>query len=66
MFGLEIAFFALGFLTCLILIAIITEVNDKDKKNKREVKQRKYELEKEQEKEISSLREDVNIDIKVY
>ena len=40
MFGIEVAFYALGFLTCLGLIAIIEEVNDKDKKNKRELKRK--------------------------
>ena len=40
MFGIEVGFYALGFLTCLALIAVIEEVNDKDKKAKRELRKR--------------------------
>lgn len=70
MFGIEIAFYALGFVTCLFLLAVITEVNDRDKKNKKELKKSYRNALKEQEEEkqyiLSETREDINIDIKVY
>lgn len=70
MFGIEVAFYFLGFVTCLILIAIITEVNDKDKKNKKEIKRNYRKALKEQEEEqnyiISETREGIVIDVKVY
>ena len=64
MFGIEVAFYALGFLTCLTLIAIIEEVNDKDKKNKRELKRKYRRMLKEQK--IDNNREEINIDVKVW
>jgi hypothetical protein len=64
MFGIEIAFYALGFLTCLALIAIITEVNDKDKKNKKEL--RKNYREQLTEQKVEDNREEINIDVKVW
>ena len=64
MFGIEVAFYALGFLTCLGLIAIIEEVNDKDKKNKRELKRKYRRMLKEQK--IDNNREEINIDVKVW
>ena len=64
MFGIEVAFYALGFLTCLGLIAIIEEVNDKDKKNKRELKRKYRTMLKEQK--IDNNREEINIDVKVW
>ena len=64
MFGIEVAFYALGFLTCLALIAIIEEVNDKDKKNKRELKRKYRRMLKEQK--IDNNREEINIDVKVW
>ena len=70
MLGIEVAFYALGFLTCLALIAIITEVNDKDKKNKKEIKRNYRNALKEQEEEqnyiLSETRDGINIDVKVY
>lgn len=70
MFGIEIAFYALGFLTCLALIAIITEVNDKDKATKKEIKRNYRNALKEQEEEqnylLSETREDIEIDVKVW
>ena len=64
MFGIEVAFYALGFLTCLALIAIITEVNDKDKKNKKEL--RKNYREQLTEQKVEDNREEINIDVKVW
>lgn len=64
MFGIETAFYALGFLTCLGLIAIIEEVNDKDRKNKRELRRKHRKALAEQK--IDSNREEIEIDIKVY
>lgn len=64
MFGIEIAFYALGFLTCLALIAIITEVNDKDKKNKKEL--RKTYREQLTEQTIEDNRDEIEIDVKVW
>ena len=70
MFGIEVAFYALGFVTCLFLLAVITEVNDRDKKNKKELKKSYRNALKEQEEEqnyiLSETREDINIDIKVW
>lgn len=70
MFGIEVAFYFLGFLSCLALITIITEVNDKDKKNKKELKRnyRKALMEQEEEQNyiLSETREDINIDVKVW
>lgn len=64
MFGIEIAFYALGFLTCLALIAIITEVNDKDKKNKKEL--RKTYRKALAEQKVEDNRDEINIDVKVW
>ena len=64
MFGIEVAFYALGFLTCLALIAIITEVNDKDKANKKEL--RKNYREQLTEQKVEDNREEINIDVKVW
>ena len=64
MLGIEIAFYALGFVTCLALIAIITEVNDKDKSNKKEL--RKNYREQLTEQKVEDNREEINIDIKVW
>ena len=70
MFGIEVAFYALGFLTCLVLIAIITEVNDREKSNKKEIKRNYRNALKEQEEEqnyiLSETREDIEIDVKVW
>ena len=64
MFGIEIAFYALGFLTCLGLIAVIEEVNDKDRKNKKELRRRYRSALREQK--IDNNRDEINIDVKVY
>lgn len=64
MFGIEVSFYFLGFLTCLGLIAIIEEVNDKDKKAKRELRRRHRKALAEQK--IDTNREEINIDVKVY
>lgn len=64
MFGIEVSFYALGFLTCLALIAVIEEVNDKDKKAKRELRKRHRKALAEQK--IDTNREEINIDVKVY
>lgn len=64
MFGIEISFYALGFLTCLALIAVIEEVNDKDRENKKELKRRHRKALAEQK--IDTNREEINIDVKVY
>ena len=64
MFGLEVAFYALGFLTCLGLIAVIEEVNDKDRKNKRELRRKHRRALAEQT--IDDNRNEIDIDVKVY
>ena len=64
MLGIEIAFYALGFVTCLALIAIITEVNDKDKSNKKEL--RKNYREQLTEQTIEDNRDEIEIDVKVW
>jgi hypothetical protein len=64
MFGIEIAFYALGFLTCLALIAIITEVNDREKSNKKEL--RKTYRNALAEQKVEDNREEINIDVKVW
>lgn len=64
MFGIEVAFYALGFLTCLALIAIITEVNDREKSNKKEL--RKTYREQLTEQKVEDNREEINIDVKVW
>lgn len=70
MFGIEVAFYALGFVTCLFLLTVITEVNDRDKKNKKELKKSYREALKQQEEEqnyiLSETREDIEIDVKVW
>lgn len=70
MFGIEVAFYFLGFITCLFLLTVITEVNDRDKKNKKELKKSYREALKEQEEEqnyiLSETREDIEIDVKVW
>ena len=64
MLGIEIAFYALGFLTCLALIAIITEVNDREKSNKKEL--RKTYREQLTEQTIEDNRDEIEIDVKVW
>lgn len=64
MFGIEVAFYALGFLTCLGLIAVIDEVNSRDKENKKMIRRKHREALKEQT--IDENRNDIDIDIKVY
>ena len=39
MFGIEVAFYFIGFFTCLIIMTVITEVNESDRKKKKELKQ---------------------------
>lgn len=63
MFGIEVAFYALGFISCLILIAIVEEVNDKDKRQKKELKRKYRKMLKEQT--IESNQNEINIDIKI-
>ena len=64
MFGIEVSFYFLGFITCLVLIAIIMEVNDKDKRNKKELKRIYRKQLKEQI--IENNQEEINIDVKIY
>lgn len=64
------AYYFLGFASCLLLLTIIVEVNDREKKNKKERK-RNYrrqimEQEIENEKTLQELKDNINIDIKVY
>ena len=63
MFGIEVAFYALGFISCLILIAIVEEVNDKDKRQKKELKRKYRKMLKEQT--IETNQNEINIDIKI-
>lgn len=65
-----VTYYFLGFVTCLLLLTIIVEVNDREKKNKKERK-RNYrrqimEQEIENEKTLQELKDNINIDIKVY
>ena len=63
MFGIELGFFAIGFLTCFVLLTIVTEVTTKEKENKRALR-RKYRrmLDKQA---IETNQEEINIDIKI-
>lgn len=63
MFGIEVSFFAIGFLTCFVLLTIVTEVTTKEKENKRALR-RKYRrmLDKQT---IENNQEEINIDIKL-
>lgn len=63
MFGTEVAFFAIGFLACFVLLTIVTEVTTKEKENKRALR-RKYRrmLDKQT---IETNQEEINIDIKI-
>ena len=63
MFGIEVGFYALGFVSCLLLITIIEEVNDKDKTNKRALKRKYRAMLKKQQ--IESNQNDIEIDIKI-
>ena len=63
MFGIEVAFYALGFISCLILIAIVEEVNDKDKRHKKELKRKYRKMLKEQT--IETNQNNIEIDIKI-
>lgn len=63
MFGIEVGFYALGFVSCLLLITIIEEVNDKDKTNKRALKRKYRAMLKKQQ--IETNQEEIEIDIKI-
>lgn len=63
MFGIEVSFYALGFVSCLLLITIIEEVNDKDKSNKRALKRKYRAMLKKQQ--IETNQEEIEIDIKI-
>lgn len=64
MLSIEVIFYFIGFLTCLGLIAIIMEVNESDKKKKKELKQNYREQLNEQL--IEHKQEEINIDVKIY
>lgn len=61
MFGIEVSFYALGFLTCLGLLTIIVEVLDREEK----LQKRSKELTKEIKRQIKikNNREETKIDI---
>lgn len=61
--SIEVIFYFIGFLTCLALIAIIMEVNERDAKNKKELKKRYRDMLKEQT--IETIQDTINIDIKI-
>lgn len=63
MFGIEVAFFAIGFLTCFVLLTIVTEVTSKEKENKRELR-RKYRRMLDIQT-IETNQSEINIDIKI-
>lgn len=63
MFGIEVGFYFLGFATCLLLVAVIEEINDKSKTNKKALR-RKYRTQLEKQT-IESNQEEINIDIKI-
>ena len=63
MFGIEVGFYALGFVSCLLIITIIEEVNDKDKTNKKALKRKYRAMLKKQQ--IESNQNDIEIDIKI-
>lgn len=64
MFGIELAFFTLGFLTCLGLLAIITEVIDREKKQEKDLK--KNYRKQLTEQTIEENRDEIEIDVKVW
>lgn len=63
MFGLEVAFFAIGFLTCFVLLTIVTEVTTKEKENKKELRRKYRRMLDIQTIELNQ--EEINIDIKI-
>ena len=63
MFGIEVAFYFIGFLSCLVLITIIEEVNDKDKRQKKELRKKYRRYLKEQQ--IETNQNNIEIDIKI-
>lgn len=63
MFGIEVAFFAIGFLTCFVLLTIVTEVTSKEKENKRELR-RKYRRMLDVQT-IETNQSEINIDVKI-
>lgn len=64
MLSIEVIFYFIGFLTCLALIAIIMEVNESDRKKKKELKNSYREQLTEQQ--IEHNQEEINIDIPIY
>lgn len=61
MLGIEISFYFIGFLTCLLLVTIIEEVIDKDNKLQRKSKRMNYEIKK--QIKIKTNRKNSKIDI---
>lgn len=61
MFGLEVSFYALGFLTCLGLLTVIVEVLDREEKAQKKSKELTKEIKR--QLKIKTNREESNIDI---
>lgn len=59
----EIIFYAIGFVSCLLFMAIVVEVNEKDRKNKRALR-RSYRTQLD-EQIFEKAKEDIDIDVKI-
>jgi hypothetical protein len=62
--AIEAIFYAIGFLSCLLLLTVIVEVNDKDKKAKKRLRQ-SYRTQL-NEQALEREQEDFNIDVEIY
>lgn len=62
--AIEAIFYAIGFLSCLLLLAVIVEVNDKDKKAKKRLRHN-YRAQLD-EQALEREQEDFNIDVEIY
>ena len=60
----EVIFYFIGFLSCLLLLTVIVEVNDKDKRAKRALRH-DYRVQL-AEQSLERAKEDIDIDIKIY
>lgn len=61
MLGIEISFYALGFLTCLGLLTVIVEVLDRSEKAEKQSKELSKQIKK--QLKIKTIREESKIDI---
>lgn len=62
--AIEAIFYAIGFLSCLLLLTVIVEVNEKDKKTKKQLRH-SYRTQLD-EQALERNQEDFNIDVEIY